>query len=661
MQSRLFIVLCCIWMLILPTSAQNPDINNVTPSTIAGQICGTRCIGDTVSVVVPPLPEGLFDKLDIVFALDVTTSMSSVLAQAKASSITIGQAVQANIADTRFAVINFTDYDFNPPFPWNLAQDFNTNVQTLQTTINSLQIIAGGQTFPESSGRALWEAGQLAWRDDALKLIVLFTDNAPLDPDYGVDGRRNTGDDLNFSEILDSLALRDIRVIAVNSGRGSIQQLELAASVTDGQTFRLEDANNLASRVIETVTTEIEEQRDRFQVRLAPDVAPSTWVTVSPASYPYPSGGGTLEFTTNFCPETSQLSTDVYQFDLVASNDFTRFGQTTFNVDYSEICADIIIADHASDDGRSCSDVNETVFWESPNIIVRRFDDAGDIFEYPIMGQENYIYVRVKNIGIEVIDSATLTVYQSPDMIAPDFPGSWQPIGTIDFSIGVDEELKLGPLPWTPSTEFVSLRSHVDSEVDPIELINDVACENSIAQMNQMTVKLDDYSSEPGKISETISMVLTNPPTMGHDNLDFSLFTNDTSSRGYVRFLIEPTYLERWRSNSSVIGGNEDAYGVVSDSGTNTMTLPDFIPQFDERITGQLTIASADTVAFNKVEARLIARDRIIAGTSIYLYADHPVVVSDTPVDSENNSWQIVLMGFGIVMALTFVLFVNRP
>jgi hypothetical protein len=408
------------------------------------------------------------------------------------------------------------------------------------------------------------------------------------------------------------------------------------------------------------ITTEIEDERARYDVRLSSADTLMTGLTISPASYPYPEEGGTLEFTAEFCPSSYTSPAENYQFDLIASNDFVELGKTGLNVDYSPICSDIVIADHSSDDGSRCSDVGNAVFWESPDIIVRQLDDDGPTSQSPIIGEENYIYVRVRNIGIEAVDEATLTVYESSSLIAPDFPGLWQSIGTIDFSIGANEGMMLGPLAWTPTTNFVSLRSHVDSDADPIELLNDVACENSIAQLSQTTITLTSYSSEPGTVSATIPMVLTNPPTMGHDNLDLSLVTNDASGKSYVRYSIEPTYFETWLENPEVVGGAVTDDGVVSDYGVNNMVLPDFIPQFDDSISGELTIASADTRAFNKVEAQLIARDRVVAGASIYIVPNNLVVQSDAPVDSRLRLSQIVPIGLGALLLLSFAVFSNR-
>jgi subtilisin family serine protease len=206
-------------------------------------------------------------QVDIVFAIDLTGSMSDELDKVKAEVGDIVHdltTVASPSTDFHFAVVSFEDYPGsfdsrscdssyqntyglsgskpNGDAPFRVDLDLTADVNALYATIPTLSL-GDGKDDPESYARVLWELGQPAanskiiFRDDALKLIVNFGDSVPHDPnlnegigsppltpfDTGIDPGRNGvidcgGDDIDLQDdALPALVDRNIHLLYIDS------------------------------------------------------------------------------------------------------------------------------------------------------------------------------------------------------------------------------------------------------------------------------------------------------------------------------------------------------------------------------------------------------------------------------------------------------------
>ncbi|NJL54281.1 hypothetical protein HC928_03215 [bacterium] len=121
--------------------------------------------------------------LDVLFILDVSSSMDSSLSVAQANSTQIIDTLGTEIPDLRLALASVVDYPAvssgdRRDYPWRLDAPLTTNLRDVQQALLRLQILDGDDP-PESYLRALSEAqdtSQLGWRSESDRVIVLWGD-----------------------------------------------------------------------------------------------------------------------------------------------------------------------------------------------------------------------------------------------------------------------------------------------------------------------------------------------------------------------------------------------------------------------------------------------------------------------------------------------------
>lgn len=95
--------------------------------------------------------------------------------------------------------------------------------------------------------------------------------------------------------------------------------------------------------------------------------------------------------------------------------------------------SDLYVKDNDADTGGASS---SGVFWLSPDLWVRNIQDGGTTNQNTIRGQDNYIYVRVRNKGLQPYDNVSVNVYLGNfDTVVPGsqflYPPDWNPAGLI--------------------------------------------------------------------------------------------------------------------------------------------------------------------------------------------------------------------------------------
>jgi hypothetical protein len=218
--------------------------------------------------------EEVFPGADVLFVLDLTGSMGSVLASAKAEATAIMGDLAAELGDIRFGAASHMDYPgtFSYPgyssaygyagdYPWRLDQDLTTDTAAVQSAIDGLAL-GSGADGPESYVTAMYEATEsVSWGAPRVKAIVFFADNVPHDLEWngrntggepGRDGIAMTADDLDWQTVVAGVAAAGIRVVGIDSG-GASEMMGYLASETGGNWTRLGSGSAFRQTVVDMV------------------------------------------------------------------------------------------------------------------------------------------------------------------------------------------------------------------------------------------------------------------------------------------------------------------------------------------------------------------------------------------------------------------------
>jgi hypothetical protein len=108
------------------------------------------------------------------------------------------------------------------------------------------------------------------------------------------------------------------------------------------------------------------------------------------------------------------------------------------------------------DDGRNGEYQFRENFWDTTDIWNRRTADGGTTHQEPIVGQPNFVYVRVKNRGTGPAAAIDVRGYHSRPMTGLIWPADWAPMTTplITFPgpLASGGSTVVGPFAWTPTT-----------------------------------------------------------------------------------------------------------------------------------------------------------------------------------------------------------------
>lgn len=180
-----------------------------TLNASAGSIALTYATDGTATlkcvVAQPPPPPPTNGGLDVVFLVDTTGDMGSVLtALQQGLASTVIPAIRASYGDSEFAIASFRDYPFSMygdptygDFPYKVIQALTSDVTVVQASANGLSLGYGGDS-PESGTAALWAlatgnsltwpsgvtpASTIGFRSGSRRIVVVIT-NADFHNDY---------------------------------------------------------------------------------------------------------------------------------------------------------------------------------------------------------------------------------------------------------------------------------------------------------------------------------------------------------------------------------------------------------------------------------------------------------------------------------------------
>lgn len=327
----LALVLAVLWGGMHTASGQAPPDGStptVRPTAIQARLAPAECHSERVSLQAAATP---VPSLDVALIMDITSSMAEELDEVRNEATNLVQRIQRLVPGARFAVASFADYEYvehpddlfdifgnmvefgeSGDYPWRLDRAFTSDAGQVQTAVSGIEMLHGGDV-PEPYLRALSEAAVLDWKPSARKIVVLFGDAYPHDPDPGPDAIMGTGDDLTQAAVLDQLQTKGISIFAVEAVGGADSAFyQAVAQETGGKWYALSDTAQAAQAIGDLVEQDVAHLQ---RVTLQPSAGYTDWVTWQPQSYPSVQGGEQVEFDVRICLPASAAGGD-HHFDL---------------------------------------------------------------------------------------------------------------------------------------------------------------------------------------------------------------------------------------------------------------------------------------------------------------------------------------------------------
>ncbi|MEZ4267847.1 MAG: VWA domain-containing protein [Myxococcota bacterium] len=155
--------------------------------------------------------------LDLVFVLDVTSSMGAALDALRDNLLALAVALGQSGLDVRFGAVGFGD---TAPLASVAPLPLTEELQTFGEVLKTWQVVNGGDA-PESGLDALaYSHGAMTWRPGAQRALVLITD-APLHDAFDGSGASTA----SLVSVLDTLAGQaSVHVIGPGEGRPAFEQ-----------------------------------------------------------------------------------------------------------------------------------------------------------------------------------------------------------------------------------------------------------------------------------------------------------------------------------------------------------------------------------------------------------------------------------------------------
>ena len=227
---------------------------------------GTEEITRAVSFTIPA--DGpVFDKVDIMFLVDVSGSYTDDLATFRERADELINAFDEAGANVQIGLASFSDFPEGGfgdsiDYPFRLDQPLTSDFERVKSALEVLTILSGSDV-EESQLEALFQTAQneSGWRTGGLPLIFLATDAAFHNSD-DEPGYPGTG----YAATLAALNARGIRVFGLQSGGGIFDVLEIV-DATGGDAF---DLSRDSSEIVEAVQNALSGTNERVNITLEP-------------------------------------------------------------------------------------------------------------------------------------------------------------------------------------------------------------------------------------------------------------------------------------------------------------------------------------------------------------------------------------------------------
>lgn len=256
----------------------------LTPESLSARLSPGQGITETKTVTFPPIPE----KLDILFAFDLTGSMAGIINAAKTNAAEVITRLEALGSDIQYGVASYMDYPHeydsygytaiygvatSGDYAYRLDQPITNDTATVLNAINALVLGSGGDD-PQDYTRIMYESyadPNIAWREGAKRILINFADSLPHDNDvnegvpgetgvlsFGGDPGRDeimfTPDDLDLQTVLAEMAENKVTLIEAHATTFNLNYWTYWTGLTGGQAFVISSAT-FVDDVVNAITT----------------------------------------------------------------------------------------------------------------------------------------------------------------------------------------------------------------------------------------------------------------------------------------------------------------------------------------------------------------------------------------------------------------------
>ncbi len=289
-----------------------------TQDELVVRIDGDETVEKEVNVTIPA--EGtVFDRVDIMFLVDVSGSYGSSINQFKTQAVDLVNAFEASGTDVHTGIASFSDIPISPwggssDYAFRLDQPLTGNGEDTINAINGLHLLWGADA-PESqlialhqlaTGEGLTVSGypqaniepsKTGWREGSLRIIFLATDANFHNPEPGSSVYTPGYPGPSWSTTLEALNARNVRVYGLERGY-AVADVRRIVEETDGEVFQLDYAS---SQIVEAVVAALEGAADLMDITLVPNGDFHGIInSIDPAQHPQVARGEEVTFNVTF-------------------------------------------------------------------------------------------------------------------------------------------------------------------------------------------------------------------------------------------------------------------------------------------------------------------------------------------------------------------------
>ncbi|MBP7051627.1 MAG: S8 family serine peptidase [Phycisphaerae bacterium] len=233
----------------------NVSSDNGSQLAVTGETSSPSAMQVTYSDVEPsPDPSASAVGLDMVFVIDSTDTMIPSMRYVREAAAKIANAIDANVADCRMAVVDFRDFNDTDraggvatDYPYRVVTPFTEDVDTVVSAINSVTAVAGagGPELAESVYYALTQTADAndldEWRTGRVaRVVLLIGDGVPHNPELVVGYRLS-----DVVEALSRESSKRVHTLQIGEANDVQAYYEALANLTDGVAVQATDANDM--------------------------------------------------------------------------------------------------------------------------------------------------------------------------------------------------------------------------------------------------------------------------------------------------------------------------------------------------------------------------------------------------------------------------------
>lgn len=218
---------------------------------------------------------------------------------------------------------------------------------------------------------------------------------------------------------------------------------------------------------------------------------------------------------------------------------------------------DIMVRDNPQDDG---SVPSRGPHWISPDIWSRHAPDNGKTAQSLQIGETNYFYINLRNLGGQSIGDVKAILYIANPSVGLSWPGDWQEIGSVDVGTVLAREEKTVMISADVPAHLIAgdhacTLVRLVSDTDPITNDGYVRGDNNIAQRNMHILRECDNPGDLANVDGTYSFWIHNPSETTAQTVDLEISRDRFHAAGTVELFLGDDLFAAWQEAGGTVAG----------------------------------------------------------------------------------------------------------